>query len=255
MLWHCPMEGLFRPSLYSTKITGSRCWPILQIQIRKDPAAIEKRAELITKGIHAAEHVIFKETGKTFTIDDLDKQFIIMKSNIDFLKGGANRAPKFPMPSVWEYLLHYNYLSNNEEALKAVTVTLDNMALGGIYDHLQGGFARYSTDANWHVPHFEKMLYDNAQLVNFYALAYQHTKEPLYKKVVYETLEFIEQELTSSEGAFYSSLDADSEGEEGKYYVWTKAEVDAALEKDPDYYLLITILLLKVTGRTATVFY
>ena len=196
---------------------------------KKDPAALAKSAEQVTNGIHASEHVTFKETGKTFIPADLDKQFSSMKPNIDFLKGGANRAPKFPMPSVWEYLLHYNYQGKNEEALKAVTVTLDNMALGGIYDHLQGGFARYSTDAGWHVPHFEKMLYDNAQLVRLYALAYQRTKDPLYKKVVYETLEFVKQELTSLEGAFYSSLDADSEGEEGKYYVWTKAEVDGAL--------------------------
>ena len=103
---------------------------------------------------------------------------------VDFNKGGANRAPKFPMPSNWEYLLHYYYLSNNDEALKAVTVTLDNMAFGGIYDHLDGGFARYSTDMNWHVPHFEKMLYDNAQLVSLYSDAFLITKNSVYKDVV-----------------------------------------------------------------------
>ena len=203
---------------------------------KKNPDSLEKSATQVTNGIHAAENVTFNETGKTFTIADLDKQFSSMKANIDFAKGGANRAPKFPMPCVWEYLLHYNYLSKNEEALKAVTVTLDNMALGGIYDHLEGGFARYSTDANWHVPHFEKMLYDNSQLVSLYALAYQRTKNPLYKKVVYETLAFVEHELTSAEGAFYASLDADSEGEEGKYYVWTKAEVDKALGDDAEIF-------------------
>ena len=203
---------------------------------QKNPVSLEKSADQVTKGIHAAEQVTFKETGKTFTVVDLDKQYEMMKGNIDFKKGGANRAPKFPMPSVWAYLLHYNYLSKNEEALKAVTVTLDNMALGGIYDHLQGGFARYSTDMNWHVPHFEKMLYDNAQLVSLYADAYKQTKNALYKKVVYETLEFVAQELTSAEGAFYASLDADSEGEEGKYYVWTKAEVDKVLGNDAEIF-------------------
>ena len=199
---------------------------------KKNPISLQKSAEQVTAGIHAAEQVSFKETEKIFSLTGLDKQFSSMKANIDFNKGGANRAPKFPMPSVWAYLLHYNYLSKNEDALKAVTVTLDNMARGGIYDHLQGGFARYSTDANWHVPHFEKMLYDNSQLVSLYAQAYQLTKNMLYKKVVYETLAFVEHELTSPEGAFYSSLDADSEGEEGKYYVWTKAEVDNALGND-----------------------
>jgi len=199
---------------------------------KKNPASLEKSAEQVTTGIHASENVSFTKTGRTFTIADLDRQFSSMKANIDYTKGGANRAPKFPMPSVWEYLLHYHYLSKNEDALSAVTVTLDNMALGGIYDHLQGGFARYATDINWHVPHFEKMLYDNAQLVSLYALAYQRTKNPLYKKVVYETLAFVELELTSPEGAFYASLDADSEGVEGKYYVWTKTEVDQALGAD-----------------------
>ena len=202
----------------------------------KNQISLQKSAEQVTAGIHAAEQVSFKETEKIFSLTGLDKQFSSMKANIDFNKGGANRAPKFPMPSVWAYLLHYNYLSKNEDALKAVTVTLDNMARGGIYDHLQGGFARYSTDANWHVPHFEKMLYDNSQLVSLYAQAYQLTKNMLYKKVVYETLAFVEHELTSPEGAFYSSLDADSEGEEGKYYVWTKAEVDKALGNDAEIF-------------------
>jgi uncharacterized protein YyaL (SSP411 family) len=212
---------------------------------KKQPEALEKSAEQVTKGIHATEHVTFKENArpddpfgreKIFSIDDLDKQFETWKGNIDFDRGGENRAPKFPMPSAWQYLLHYNYLIKNEEALKAATVTLDNMALGGIYDHLQGGFARYSTDANWHVPHFEKMLYDNAQLVTLYAQAYQATKNPLYKKTVYETLSFVEQELTSRDGAFYASLDADSEGVEGKFYVWTKEEVNDVLGEDAEIF-------------------
>jgi uncharacterized protein len=207
------------------------------IDLKKtNPEAIVKSAEQVTKGIHAAENVSFKENEKPFLPEELDKQFSSLKTIIDFKKGGADRAPKFPMPSIWEYLLHYNYLSKNEEALKAVTVTLDNMALGGIYDHLEGGFARYSTDANWHVPHFEKMLYDNSQLVSLYAQAYQLTKDPLYKKVVYETLDFVAHELTSPEGAFYASLDADSEGEEGKYYVWQKEEVDQLLGNDSELF-------------------
>jgi len=199
---------------------------------QKQPEALEKSAAQVTAGIHATEYAAFKEEEKSFSTGDLDTQFEVWKTNIDFERGGEKRAPKFPMPSAWDYLLHYHYLGNNEAALQAATVTLDNMALGGIYDHLQGGFARYSTDANWHVPHFEKMLYDNAQLVTLYAKAYQVTKKPLYKKVVFETLDFVKQEFTSPEGAFYASLDADSEGIEGKYYVWQQEEVDAVLGDD-----------------------
>lgn len=203
---------------------------------QKQPEALEKSAAQVTAGIHASERVVFKEQGKIFSIGELDTQFETWKANIDFERGGENRAPKFPMPSAWDYLLHYHYLGNNEAALKAAAVTLDNMALGGIYDHLQGGFARYSTDANWHVPHFEKMLYDNAQLVTLYAKAYQATKNPLYKKVVFETLDFVKHEFTSPEGAFYASLDADSEGVEGKFYVWTKEETNSVLGEQAELF-------------------
>lgn len=200
------------------------------------PEALEKSAEQVTQGIHVTEKVTFKGAERDFSIDDLHKQFENWKPNIDFRRGGENRAPKFPMPSAWAYTLHYHYLTGNQEALNALEVTLDNMATGGIYDHLQGGFARYSTDANWHVPHFEKMLYDNAQLVTLYAQAFQATRNPLYKKIVYETLEFIEQEITSPGGAFYASLDADSEGVEGKFYIWTKEEIDSTLGNDTELF-------------------
>ena len=211
---------------------------------KTNPAELVKQASEITKGIHSAENLSFKAEDKTFTTNDLDIQFTSMKPGIDFKKGGSNRAPKFPMPSNWEYLMQYYYVSQNTEALKAVTATLDNMAYGGIYDHLDGGFARYSTDANWHVPHFEKMLYDNAQLAGLYSHAYQLTKNPLYKKVVYETLDFVNRELTSPEGGFYSSLDADSDGEEGKYYVWTSEEIETVLGNEAapfkEYYNITT---------------
>ena len=205
-----------------------------------NPSVLITQAEDITKGIKSSDKVVLS-TGTTI----LDKNNLVvifngLKPYIDFKNGGINSAPKFPMPSAWEYLLHYYSVSKDQDALEAVVSTLDNMSSGGIYDHIGGGFSRYSTDENWHVPHFEKMLYDNAQLVSLYSHAWQVTKNPEYRKVVYETLEFIEAELTSPEGGFYSSLDADSDGEEGKYYVWTKKEIESVLGNEAslfiDYY-------------------
>ncbi len=144
--------------------------------------------------------------------------------------GGFGNAPKFPPHTGLEFLL----LRPEPRALKMATVTLDEMAQGGLYDQLGGGFARYSVDEKWLVPHFEKMLYDNAQLVSRYASAYARTQKPLYKRVVEETLAFLQRELQSPEGGFYSALDADSEGEEGKFYVWRAAELDELLGDDAE---------------------
>jgi uncharacterized protein len=149
---------------------------------------------------------------------------------IDHHDGGFARSPKFPMPGVWEFLLQYNYFTGNQKALEYVKGTLNGMAKGGIYDQAGGGFSRYSTDRFWKVPHFEKMLYDNAQLISLYAHAYQVTREPGYAGIVKESLLFMERELMNPVGAFYSSLDADSEGEEGKFYTFTMEEFKQALD-------------------------
>ena len=151
--------------------------------------------------------------------------------------GGPNRAPKFMMPNNLNYLLRYGIKNNDKQIQDYVYLTLDNIAYGGVYDHIGGGFSRYSTDIKWHVPHFEKMLYDNAQLVSLYSQAYKVTKNPLYEEVVKETLKYVKREMTNKEGAFYSSLDADSvsedgELEEGAYYVFNKKELELQLEKD-----------------------
>ena len=203
---------------------------------------MEEYAAQLTEGIQGVG--TFQPTGEeaVFTADQVNTVAERFMNHVDFVKGGRNGAPKFPVPNGYEFLLQYYHLSNNEKALDAVNTTLQNMAMGGIYDHLGGGFARYSTDEDWKVPHFEKMLYDNAQLVSLYSHAYQKTKDPLYKTVVEETLHFIEQELSHSKGGFYSSLDADSEGEEGKFYVWEKEEIDSILADEKvakifcDYY-------------------
>ncbi len=201
-------------------------------QSQKSPDELTKRALAITNRISSVETISFRAKDESFTMKGLDLQFKNLEPGIDFKKGGFNQGPKFPMPANWEYLLQYYTLSHNDNALKAVRATLDHMVSGGIYDQLGGGFARYSTDADWHVPHFEKMLYDNAQLIGLYTHAWQLTKSPLYKQMVYQTLGFISRELTAPEGGFYSSLDADSEGEEGKYYVWTATEIDTVLGTD-----------------------
>lgn len=201
-----------------------------------EPEKLEEQAANVSKGIRDIEHVPLNTDADTYDANDLEEMFSTFQKKIDMEKGGIKGSMKFPMPSVWEFLLQYHHYSGNEDALKAVDTTLVNMANGGIYDHAGGGFSRYATDSGWHVPHFEKMLYDNAQLVSLYSHAFQVTKNPLYQKVVDDSLEFVSRELTSPDGAFYSSLDADSEGEEGKYYVWSDKEIKSVLQEDADLY-------------------
>lgn len=193
---------------------------------------IQEQASAITSALSDISSLLRNNPEETFNIKYLEEYYSELSKTFDLKLGGSKGAPKFPMPVVYEFLLRYSFHSDNKNALGHVLLTLDQMALGGIYDHIGGGFARYSTDEHWFAPHFEKMLYDNAQLVSLYSKAYKVSRKPEYKNVIIETLNFIERELTSDDGAFYSSLDADSEGEEGKYYVWTKNEIDNILRPD-----------------------
>lgn len=147
----------------------------------------------------------------------------------DSKQGGFGQAPKFPPSMTIEFLLRHSFFSQDGMALHMAEFTLKKMAYGGMYDQLGGGFSRYSVDNNWLVPHFEKMLYDNALLSRVYLHAFKVTGNPLYKRIVEETLDFVIRELRHKDGGFYSSYDADSEGEEGKFYVWQADEIDAVL--------------------------
>lgn len=201
------------------------------------PEKLYEYADKLEEGIKSMDLVSLNSEEANFKKETLADAVDKWTKSFDRKKGGLNRAPKFMMPNNYHFLMRYAYQNNDDELLEYVNTTLTQMAYGGVYDQIGGGFSRYSVDDKWHVPHFEKMLYDNAQLVSFYSDAYLLTKNELYKSVVYETLAFVERELRTDDGIFYSSLDADSldengELEEGAYYVWQKEELKQILGED-----------------------
>ncbi len=204
---------------------------------QKNPDKVVEYAQNLAEGIKSINLVENKKEATVMPLAELDKAVKKWSSGFDQVFGGNKRAPKFMMPNNLEFLLHYATSRKDAKVMDYVNTTLTKMAYGGIYDHVGGGFSRYSVDAKWHVPHFEKMLYDNGQLISLYSHAYAVTKNELYRKVAEETISFVVRELMDAEYAFFSSLDADSlnkQGtlEEGAYYVWTESELKGLLGTD-----------------------
>ncbi|QXV64093.1 thioredoxin domain-containing protein [Mucilaginibacter sp. 21P] len=196
------------------------------------PEEAEDYAVRLTEGIKQYESVPFIEQTAEYGKDMLEPIMANWRRYIDPVEGGFGGAPKFPMPANWIFLMRYAHLMKDSGIAENVKLTLKKMAHGGIYDHIGGGFARYAVDGVWHVPHFEKMLYDNGQLLSLYAEAYTWNANPLYAEITDEIIGFVKRELTSSQNGFYSALDADSEGKEGKFYIFTQNELAEILGDD-----------------------
>ena len=208
------------------------------------PETILEYAEKLHDGLQSISIIPINNSSTQFDFEILEKLIEKWQKSFDWEFGGMARAPKFMMPTNYEFLMRYGYQTKNKTIMEFVDLTLTKMAYGGLFDTIDGGFSRYSVDMKWHVPHFEKMGYDNGQLVSLYANAYKLTKNPLYKEVIEKTLNFIEKEWLTNEGSFYSALDADSLNpenhlEEGAFYVWTKEELNTILQEDFELFSIV----------------
>ena len=235
---------------YFTKSQWSKILEDVSKLYKENPQKVEEYAQRVTEGVQTSELITLNKEEAVFKNEEIITAITQSKEQLDTINGGFKGAPKFPMPNTLDYLLRYQHHFNNPELFNYIEKSLTKMAFGGIYDQIGGGFSRYSVDNRWHVPHFEKMLYDNAQLVSIYSKAYLQKKNELYENIVKETLAFIDAELNANNGAFYSSLDADSkdennELEEGVFYSWTKQELKTLLK---DYELFANYYNVNTSG-------
>ncbi len=204
--------------------------------------AVDQQADRIMKRILQSDNALTTplvdgpKTDKPFEDVDFESVFGMIKARFDTTYGGFGGAPKFPDLMQLQFLLNHYYHTGNEEAFNHLNLSLEAMSLGGIYDQLGGGLARYSTDKEWLAPHFEKMLYDNALFVEMLSKTIKVARNPLFEETIVDTLEFVKREMTNAQGGFYAALDADSEGIEGKFYVWDKEEVEIALGKESELF-------------------
>ncbi len=204
----------------------------LQYSWLNEVRKIENAAQHLKEGVANAERIFVKIEADKIDIQLVENAVERVKMSFDPINGGQQGAPKFPMPSEILFYIDFLHFNNDIKIEKHLKLSLKKMAQGGIFDHAGGGFARYSVDQFWRVPHFEKMLYDNAQLITLFARAYKKYKIPIYKRVAEESIDFMLKELSNGNGVFYASLDADSDGAEGKYYVWTFEELAEILKQN-----------------------
>lgn len=222
-----PQRAFNRPSWQET------LYGVIQA-FRERRHEIDAQAENLTEHLAQSNAFGLKKVNEEelFSLENIHTIFQNIMKSADRQWGGFGKAPKFPQTFSIQFLLRYHYHTGNEEALNQALLSLDRMIEGGIYDQIGGGFARYSTDTEWLAPHFEKMLYDNALLVSVLSEAFQLTGKQRYKEVIEETMEFLQREMLHPSGGFYSALDADSEGVEGKFYTWSKNEIEQLLGVD-----------------------
>lgn len=215
----------------------------------EDQNELQKMAYQIANHLQTDHRFSLSSDQVSFQVKTLQALHKNFSANLDYALGGRAGQLKFPMPTLIQYAMEYSNFSSDPKLEGWIKTSLDEMMNGGIYDQLSGGFARYSTDPQWRVPHFEKMLYDNAQLIGVYANAYKRNKSQAYKKLLEQTVSFMQTDFSNEQGCYFSSFDADSEGEEGKYYVWTQQEIKQILADEKAFAIISELYNITPSGN------
>lgn len=217
---------------YHTKKEWESVLKKINSSYKSHPEKAEQYANMVAEGIQEANFLPVEENSGEFAKKKLFANVEQWSKNWDIENGGDKGQQKFMLPSTMDFLMDYGLLKEDNQALQHFKITLKKMSSGGVYDHVGGGFFRYSTDTNWEIPHYEKMLYDNAQLLGLFSKAYRKFKDPSYKETALGILTFLNKTMKNPEGGFYSAIDADSDGQEGEFYIWKKQELQNILKDD-----------------------